>query len=50
MKYCFECGAQLAIENSKYCPMCGSDLLNEGGSDNNNNQAKSINIENSKGG
>jgi hypothetical protein len=41
----------LAIENAKFCPSCGNDLLRKSGLGNNsnNNQNKSINIKNSKG-
>lgn len=50
MKYCSECGSQLAIENAKFCPACGYDLLNKNKINNDyDNQTKSTRIENTKG-
>jgi len=50
MKYCSDCGSPLALENAKSCPSCGNDLLrkNRLNNKNDNNNIKSINIENWK--
>jgi hypothetical protein len=48
MKYCPDCGSQLAIENAKFCSNCGNDLKKNKINDD-ANQTKSIKIENSKG-
>ncbi len=49
MKYCPVCGFQLAIENAKFCSNCGNDLFKKNNINDDDNQTKSIKIENSKG-
>jgi rRNA maturation endonuclease Nob1 len=49
MKYCPECGSQLAIENAKFCPECGNDLLKKDRTNDDYSQGKSTHIENTKG-
>lgn len=49
MKYCPDCDSQLAIENAKFCSNCGNDLKKNKINDDDDNQTKSIKIENSKG-
>jgi rRNA maturation endonuclease Nob1 len=48
MKYCYECGSQLTIENVKFCPNCGYNLK-EGREIETNRKDSSIHIANSKG-
>jgi hypothetical protein len=53
MKFCSECGQQLAASTEKFCPNCGLDLMKGGVKkdllENNNRQNQSIKIDNTKG-
>jgi hypothetical protein len=51
MKYCPDCGSQLAIENAKFCSECGNDLLKKSivNNDDAYEQNKSTHFENTKG-